>query len=104
MTKFSKSNWLPIKMAENLSIVGEQLRLARLRRDLSIEQVAERAQCGRMTVARLEKGIPTVSIGVLLRVLYALQLGDDILKIAQDDILGRTIQDIELKKKRASRK
>ena len=104
MTKFSKSNWLPTKMAENLSIVGEQLRLARLRRDLSIEQVAERAQCGRMTVARLEKGIPTVSIGVLLRVLYALQLGDDILKIAQDDILGRTIQDIELKKKRASRK
>ena len=104
MTKFSKSNWLPIKMAENLSIVGEQLRLARLRRDLSIEQVAERAQCGRMTVARLEKGIPTVSIGVLLRVLYALQLGDDILKIAQDDVLGRTIQDIELKKKRASRK
>ena len=91
-------------MAENLSIVGEQLRLARLRRDLSIEQVAERAQCGRMTVARLEKGIPTVSIGVLLRVLYALQLGDDILKIAQDDVLGRTIQDIELKKKRASRK
>jgi transcriptional regulator with XRE-family HTH domain len=104
MTKFSKSNWLPTKMAENLSIVGEQLRLARLRRDLSIEQVAERAQCGRMTVARLEKGIPTVSIGVLLRVLYALQLGDDILKIAQDDVLGRTIQDIELKKKRASRK
>ena len=102
MTKFSKSNWLPTKMAENLSIVGEQLRLARLRRDLSIEQVAERAQCGRMTVARLEKGIPTVSIGVLLRVLYALQLGDDILKIAQDDVLGRTIQDIELKKKRAS--
>lgn len=104
MTKFSKSNWLPTKMAENLSVVGEQLRLARLRRDLSIEQVAERAQCGRMTVARLEKGIPTVSIGVLLRVLYALQLGDDILKIAQDDVLGRTIQDIELKKKRASRK
>ena len=104
MTKFSKSNWLPTKMAENLSIVGEQVRLARLRRDLSIEQVAERAQCGRMTVARLEKGIPTVSIGVLLRVLYALQLGDDILKIAQDDVLGRTIQDIELKKKRASRK
>ena len=29
-----------MKLAENLSIVGEQLRLARLRRDLSIEQVA----------------------------------------------------------------
>ena len=29
-----------MKLVENLSIVGEQLRLARLRRDLSIEQVA----------------------------------------------------------------
>lgn len=104
MAKFTKANWLPAKMAANMAVVGEQLRLARLRRDLSIEQVAERAQCGRMTVARLENGIPTVSIGILLRVLYALQLGDDILKIAQDDVLGRTIQDIELKKKRASKK
>ena len=52
-----------MKLAENLSIVGEQLRLARLRRDLSIEQVAERAQCSRLTVAKLEKGLPTVSVG-----------------------------------------
>ena len=105
MTKFSKSNWLPAKMAENISIVAEQIRLARLRRDLSIEQVAERAQCSRLTVSKLEKGLPTVSIGVLLRVLYALQLGDDILQIARDDKLGHIIQDIEVKnRKRASRK
>ena len=77
MTKFTKSNWLPAKMADNLLVVGEQIRLARLRRNLSIEQVAERAQCSRLTVSRLEKGLPTVSVGVLLRVLYALQLGDD---------------------------
>jgi predicted transcriptional regulator len=63
MTKFSKSNWLPAPLAENLSVVGEQIRLARLRRDLSIEQIAERAQCSRITVAKLEKGLPTVSIG-----------------------------------------
>ena len=105
MTKFSKSNWLPAKMAENIAIVAEQIRLARLRRDLSIEQVAERAQCSRLTVSKLEKGLPTVSIGVLLRVLYALQLGDDILQIARDDKLGHIIQDIEVKnRKRASRK
>ena len=105
MTKFSKSNWLPAKMAENISIVAEQIRLARLRRDLSIEQVAERAQCSRLTVSKLEKGLPTVSIGVLLRVLYALQLGDDFLLIARDDKLGHIIQDIEVKnRKRASRK
>ena len=105
MTKFSKSNWLPAQLAENLSIVGEQIRLARLRRDLSIEQVAERAQCSRLTVSKLEKGLPTVSVGVLLRVLYALQLDSDILLLAREDRLGRIIQDIEIKnKKRASKK
>ncbi len=105
MTKFTKSNWLPAKMAENFAIVAEQIRLARLRRDLSVEQVAERAQCSRLTVSKLEKGVSTVSVSVLLRVLYALQLGDDILHIAHDDELGHVIQDIEIKnKKRASRK
>lgn len=105
MTKFTKSNWLPAKMADNLLVVGEQIRLARLRRNLSIEQVAERAQCSRLTVSRLEKGLPTVSVGVLLRVLYALQLGDDILQIARNDELGHIIQDVEIKnKKRASKK
>jgi len=105
MTKFSKSNWLPSQLAANLAVVGEQIRLARLRRDLSLEQVAERAQCSRLTVAKLEKGMPTVSVGVLVRVLYALQLGDDILLLARDDKLGHVIQDIEIKnKKRASRK
>ena len=105
MTKFSKSNWLPAQLSENLSFVGEQIRLARLRRDLSIEQVAERAQCSRLTVSKLEKGLPTVSVGVLLRVLYALQLDSYILLLAREDRLGRIIQDIEIKnKKRASKK
>jgi len=40
MTKFTKSNWLPAKMMENVAIMAEQIRLARLRRNLSIEQVA----------------------------------------------------------------
>ncbi len=67
--------------------------------------MAEWAQCSRLTVAKLEKGLPTVSVGVLLRVLYALQLDADILLIARDDQLGHVIQDIEIKnRKRASKK
>lgn len=105
MTKFSRANWLPRQLEKNLLIVGEQFRLARLRRNLTIEQVAERAQCSRLTVAKLEKGLPTVSLGVVLRVLYALQLDTDILMLAKDDALGRDIQDLELKnRKRASKK
>ena len=61
-----------------MQIVGEQIKLARLRRNLSVAQIAERATCSPLTVSRIEKGSPTVSIGIYLRVLYALQLKDNI--------------------------
>ncbi len=79
-----------------MKVVGEQIKLARLRRDLSLTQVAERATCSPLTVSRIEKGTPTVAIGIYLRVLYALQLDDDILLLAKEDKLGRQIQDMEL--------
>ena len=88
-----------------MQIVGEQIKLARLRRNLSIAQVAERATCSPLTVSRIEKGTPTVAIGIYLRVLYALQLDDDILSLAKDDELGRALQDMNLSPhKRASKK
>lgn len=96
---------LPRRLEENMKIVGEQIKLARLRRNLSRAQVAERAMCSELTEARVEKGSPTVAIGTYLRILYALQLEDDILLIAKDDILGRQLQDIALtNRKRASKK
>lgn len=105
MTKFTKANWMTRKLNSNMSVLGEQLRLARLRRNLTMEQVAARAQCSRLTLARLEGGKPTVSLGVLARVLLALQLEDDLLLIAKDDKMGRLMQDLGLKdKKRASKK
>ena len=88
-----------------MQIVGEQIKLARLRRNLSVAQVAERATCSPLTVSRIEKGAPTVAIGIYLRVLYALQLDDDILFLAKDDELGRTLQDMNLpQRERASKK
>ena len=84
-------NKLPRKLEQKMQTVGEQIRLARLRRDLSVAQVAERA--------------PTVAIGIYLRVLYALQLDDDILLLAQKDEMGRALQDLALKhRERASKK
>ena len=96
---------LPRKLEDKLKVVGEQIRLARLRRDLSIAQVAERATCSPVTISRVEKGAPTVAIGIYLRVLYALQLDDDILLLAQKDEIGRGLQDLRLKQReRASKK
>ncbi len=86
-------------------IMGEQIKLARLRRNLSIAQVAERATCSPLTISRVEKGSPTVSIGIYARVLYALQLDDDLMLIAKEDTLGRILQDLNLKQRqRASKK
>lgn len=96
---------LPRKLEQKMQVVGEQIRLARLRRDLSIAQVAERATCSSVTISRVEKGAPTVAIGIYLRVLYALQLDDDILLLAQKDEIGRGLQDLRLKQReRASKK
>ena len=90
------------KLAEKLRTVGEQIRLARLRRNISLELVAERAQCSRITAAKVEKGDPTVSMGTYLRILFALQLADDIEMIAKNDPIGRDLQDLK-ERKRASR-
>ena len=96
---------LPRKLEQKMQVVGEQIKLARLRRNLSVAQVAERATCSPLTVSRIEKGVPTVAIGIYLRVLYALQLDDDILSLAKDDELGRALQDMNLPpRKRASKK
>lgn len=96
MSKSTMGTKLPRKLEEKMKVVGEQIKLARLRRDLSLTQVAERATCSPLTVSRIEKGTPTVAIGIYLRVLYALQLDDDILLLAKEDELGRQIQDMEL--------
>ena len=46
-----------------------------------------------------------MAIGIYLRVLYALQLDDDILLLAKEDAMGKALQDLCLKKReRASKK
>lgn len=105
MPKNTMGTKLPRKLEQKMLIVGEQIKLARLRRNLSVAQIAERATCSPLTVSRIEKGSPTVSIGIYLRVLYALQLEDDILLLAKEDELGRRLQDLSLiNRRRPSKK
>ena len=92
------------KLEQKMQIVDEQIRLARLRRNLSVAQIAERATCLPLTVSRIEKGAPTVAIGIYLRVLYALQLDDDILLLAKEDAMGKALQDLNLKRRERSAK
>lgn len=88
-----------------LNTLGENLKLARLRRKLSTTQVSERAGINRGTLVSIEKGEPGVGIGSYLQVLSVLGLEEDLLNVAKDDILGRKIQDANLVvKKRAPKK
>lgn len=91
--------------ARNLEQMGEQIRLARLRRKLSASLVAERAGISRATLSSVEKGSPSVAIGAYAAVLHALNNMDkDLLLIAKDDELGRKLQDLELPARRRAPK
>ncbi len=88
-----------------LTELGENIKLARLRRKLSAAQVAERANMSRTTLSGIEKGSESISIGYYISVLQVLGLEKDLLDVAKDDVLGRKIQDAKLTvKERAPKK
>lgn len=89
-----------------LQTMGEQIKLARLRRNLTVELVAERAGISRASLWKVEKGDPSVAMGIYAAVLHAMNNMDkDLLLIAKDDELGKRMQDLNLiTRKRAIRK
>jgi transcriptional regulator with XRE-family HTH domain len=99
-----KSKWLP-KIEKILIEVGENIKLARLRRKLSAQQVSERANITRMTLLAIEKGTGGVAIGNYAQVLFTLGFEKDLLKLASEDPLGKKLQDAKLLiKERAPKK
>ncbi|MDR0866795.1 MAG: helix-turn-helix domain-containing protein [Candidatus Symbiothrix sp.] len=93
------------KQKNILAVLGENIKLARLRRKFSVRSMAERAGMAISTVTNIEKGSPSVSLGNYLQVLSILRLDEDLVLIAEKDPLGRQIQDAGLiVKKRAPKK
>lgn len=76
--------------------IGQNLKLARKRRKISGEQASERAGIHRTTLCRIESGDYSVSIGTYFNVARVYNLHNDFLKLAEDDVFGRKLQDIEL--------
>lgn len=105
MPKIDSASYPP-KLLKVLAELGVNIRLARLRRRLTLRLVAERAGIGMNSMVSIEKGAPTVGIGSYAQVLLALGLLEDLLKVASEDVLGRKLQDAELvtKKRGAKRK
>jgi len=95
----SKKQILFPKYKQIIEQVGENIRLARKRRKLTMIQVAERASIDRSTLYLIEKGNPRVSMGAYFNVLRVLGLQDDFLKLAADDEMGRKLMDLRLLQK-----
>lgn len=76
---------IPLSLQEKMAAVGQQIKLARKRRGLSMQEVAERMFVTRKTLKRLEDGEPGVSFGILASALLILGLEDDLDHLARPE-------------------
>jgi len=89
------ANLLP-SLERLLGGLGERIRAARVRRNLTVMMVAERAGISLPTLRMVERGSASASLGAYAQVLLALNLAGDLEFIARDDDLGRKLQDLNL--------
>ena len=75
----------PAAVEEALKRLGRNIRTARLRRRLRIEDVAQRMGASRFTLADVEKGKPGASAAAYLGALWALGLLEQITDVADPD-------------------
>lgn len=64
----------PLAVNRLLSLLGDDLRAARKVRGMSVQDMAERIGVTRKTLSKLEAGDPTVSLGLLIKAAWVLDL------------------------------
>ena len=86
MPKTSQISKAPPHAVEQvLSQLGSNIRIARLRRKLRLEDLAERVGISRYVMSDIEKGKPTTAIAAYIGALWALGLTDDLRSIGDPD-------------------
>lgn len=75
----------PAAVEAALLRLGGNIRLARLRRNLRMTDLAERVGISRFTLAAIESGRPGVSVGSVFGALWALGLIEDVRDLASPD-------------------
>lgn len=68
-----------------LERMGLRIKNARLRRNITAEEIADRAEISKGTLTSIEKGMASVSIGAYASVLYVLGMEKDLELVATDE-------------------
>ncbi|MDX2119578.1 MAG: hypothetical protein SF070_00790 [Gemmatimonadota bacterium] len=89
---------LPAAVVHALQKLGGDIRDARRRRRLPMETVAERAMITRVTLLKVERGDPGVSLGIYATVLFVLGLMDPLAQVADpgQDRVGLALEGEQL--------
>ena len=85
---------VPPPVADQVNLLGQRIRTARLRRGWSAADLAGKAGINRNTLTALELGKPGVSLGVTIAVLWALGLDKTLGAIAdpEADAHGKALE------------
>ena len=97
----SKKTHLPIPVQKGLRRLGKNISDARRRRRIAMELMSERSGFSRITLAKIEKGDPSVSMGAYASALFVLGMSDHLTRVAEaaHDIVGRELEEEHLPKR-----
>jgi DNA-binding XRE family transcriptional regulator len=73
---------MPYQIETSLKTLGSNLKIARLRRNLTIVDVAEKIGVSRFAIADAEKGKPTTGIAIYAGLLWVYDLIDQLSELA----------------------
>lgn len=97
----SKKTHLPIPAQKALRMLGKNISDARRRRRITMELMSERCGFSRLTLSKIEKGDPSVSMGAYAAALFVLGMSEHLAHVADvsHDIVGRELEEESLPKR-----
>lgn len=98
------SEHMPHAIEQSLKILGTNLRLARLRRNMSMDDLAARVGVSRLAIGSAENGKPTTSIQIYAGMLWALDLLPQLAAVAapKEDEEGNALSLSDMRKRARS--
>jgi transcriptional regulator with XRE-family HTH domain len=96
-----RASGAPIPVRRTVRKLGQDIRDARRRRRIPVAIMAERASISRMTLNKVEKGDPGVSVGTYATVLFVLGMAERLGDLAdpRNDTVGLTLEEEHLPKR-----